>query len=245
MRNPWSKVLAWLALLVVAGCAGLFAYLAISRSFDKDGGPWVQVLVVVLGLGAAIAHFVATSPQTGRRGLLGLLEPRRIAVLFGAVIAGFGAVVLGLTLFDPPGAVEDRPRQIQEDAAAARKAAEEAASRLAPKPWRAFEEIDGLWGEAQYGCRVVYRFERQDKALTVTLVRKDPGMSDYRMTASLAQTGEGDRLDAVLRTSTAPDETDGQALVFTYFSDGAVKRLGWLNETRSRAETRLEWCGVA
>ena len=154
-------------------------------------------------------------------------------------------VVLGLTLFDPPGAVEDRPRQIQEDAAAARKAAEEAASRLAPKPWRALEEIDGLWGEAQYGCRVVYRFERQDRALTVTLVRKDPGMGDYRMTASLAQTGEGDRLDAVLRTSTAPDETDGQALVFTYFSDGAVKRLGWLNETRSRAETRLEWCGEA
>ena len=243
MKVSRSKPLAWAALVVVAGCAGLFAYLGVTRAVEKDGGPWVQVLVVVLGLGAAIAHFVVTSPQTGRRDLRGWLEPRRIAVLFGAVVAGFGAVAMGLTLFDPPNAVEDRPRQIQEDAAAARKAAEEAASRLAPKPWRAFDEIDGLWGEAQHNCRVVYQFAKRGHALTVTLVRKEPGMSDYRMTASLAQTGQGDRLDAVLRTSTAADEGHGQALVFTYFDDGAVKRLDWLNEDRPEKETKLDWCG--
>lgn len=116
--------------------------------------------------------------------------------------------------------------------------------QTAPKPWRAFDNIDGYWGEERYGCRVVYRIERREHALTVTLVRKEPDMTDYRMTASVAQVGRGDVLNATLRESTAPDEAYGQALVFTYFDDGAIKRLGWLNETRSNAETKLEWCGA-
>lgn len=116
--------------------------------------------------------------------------------------------------------------------------------QTAPKPWRAFDNIDGYWGEARHDCRVVYHFERRDHALRITLDRRETGMSDYRMTASIAQAGQGDVLNATLRESTAPDETYGQALVFTYFEDGAVKRLAWLNETRASAETKLEWCGA-
>lgn len=114
--------------------------------------------------------------------------------------------------------------------------------QTAPKPWRALANIDGYWGEERYDCRVVYHFERRDHGLTVTLVRKEPGMSDYKMTASITPSGQGDLLNATLRYSTMVDETYGQALVFTYFDDGAIKRLGWLNETRANAETKLESC---
>lgn len=115
---------------------------------------------------------------------------------------------------------------------------------VAPAEWRAFDSIDGYWGEELHDCRVVYRFERREHALTITRVRKEEGMGDYQMTASIAQSGQGDVLNATLRETTAGDEAYGQALVFRYFDDGAVKRLGWLNETRAGAETKLEWCGA-
>jgi hypothetical protein len=115
-----------------------------------------------------------------------------------------------------------------------------------PKPWRAFENIDGYWGEERHNCQVVYLIQRRDHALTVTLVRKEPDMGDYRMTASITRHGQGDVLNAVMRTSTEPDETDGQSLVFTYHSDGGqYQRLDWLNETRSNAGiVKLEPCGA-
>jgi len=115
--------------------------------------------------------------------------------------------------------------------------------QTAPKPWRAFENIDGYWGEEQYNCTVIYRFERRDHALTITLVRKEPDMSDYRMTASIIQGGQGDVLNATLRQSTAPRDKYGDALVFSYFDDGAIRRLGWLNERYPNTDTKLEWCG--
>jgi len=113
----------------------------------------------------------------------------------------------------------------------------------APKPWRGFENIDGWWGEEHGECKVVYRFERRDHGLVITLVRKEPAMADYRMTASITPHGQGDVVNAALRSSTSLDEGSGQALTFTYSDDGVTRRLDWLNETRTNAGAlKLEPC---
>lgn len=102
-------------------------------------------------------------------------------------------------------------------------------------PWRAFDNIEGYWGEANGGCAVIYRFEQRgaegDHSLLITRVLSDPGMGPYEMTADIAEPGEGDILRAELLTSNAPEETEGATLVFTYANNGSAESLVWDNRT--------------
>lgn len=252
----------WVAGVAVAALLiAILSWLVVGALVGRGVAIWGLLLSFAIIVLAALADWFTREDKSGATGWARLRSPRWLArlgmsIFFGLGMGLFAQQFVAPTEFDLVrkllGDLKAGQQSILAGQAVLRDGQAQADRKLdtvirqtAPRPWRAFDEIDGLWGEAQYDCRVVYRFERRDHALTVTLAKKDPGMSDYRMIASLAQTGQGDRLDAVLRSSTAEDETDGQALVFTYFDDGAVKRLAWLNETRSRVETRLEWCGEA
>jgi hypothetical protein len=74
-------------------------------------------------------------------------------------------------------------------------------------------------------------------------VRKEPGMSDYAMTAALVPGGEGDALNASIARSSDAGETEGQALIFTYSRAADEERLNWRNLTHvGYGGTKLERC---
>lgn len=237
----WSRVIGVLALAAVFAFAAVFVYRAVISSAGKEPDIWALLIIVATGVGVAICTVLVADIDKTKRGWRRWLTTKNIAILFLAVVAGGGAVPLIAAVFTPAPAVEDHPGQIRDTTLQTNAEVKKLVDRDAD--WPAFRNLQGYWGEERYGCRVVYHFERRDHGLTVTLVRKEPDMSDYTMTASITPSGHGDLLNATLRSSTMEDEKYGQALVFTYFDDGAIKRLGWLNETRSNAETKLEWCG--
>ncbi len=237
-----NRILWLVTLVAIIGLAAAFAWLASDVAEDKRGG-WVAIAVTLaVGIGAAISQYVV-APKTGG-------SPRRpfwmswkgLATLFLACVAGAGAMSLLLPLLDPPVATEDT---VVGDGDRTRaeigEAKEEIIAALSPAQRSVVRAIPGLWGEA--GCSVVYDFKVKDGGLTIERVRKEPGMSDYAMTAALVPGGEGDQLNASIARSSDAGETEGQALVFTYSRAADEERLNWRNLTHAGyGGTKLERC---
>ncbi len=250
MGDTMKSLKAWSWVPIVAAVAlviGILSWLVVGSLIGrKTAFGWLIVTFLVV-VAATLADWFTRDSKGEVRGWARLRNPNWLARLGMSVFFGLGAGLFVQQFIAPTdfdlirsdiGAVKVRQDETN-------RKLDEVVLNTNPKPWRAFDSITGYWGEEQRDCQVIYRFERRDHGLVVTLIRKEPNMSDYNMVASIAPNGGGDVLNATLRTSTAPDEEHGQALVFTYTEDGAVKRLDWLNEDRSSAgPTRLEACGA-
>lgn len=95
---------------------------------------------------------------------------------------------------------------------------------------RIVQKLPGQWGEA--GCGVIYRFQLIEGAVLIDLVRKQPGMADYSMAASITPGGANDEIHAVIERTTEPGEAQ-TPLVFTYVGTGGGERLTWLNRSQN------------
>lgn len=221
-RSIGRRIGSWAVIGVAAISAGIFAWLIFDTVFEKRSSPLAIPFLAVVAVGAVVATLI-TSRDTPVRGmpLSSWLEPKAIAAVFLAIVAGFSAVSLGLTVIEPRGAVESKPRAIETKVDRLLERTPEA-----PPPARIREKIVGVWGEP--GCAVTYRFSLKDKALTIDGERRPAGAPPWRLVAT--ETGsEGDVLHAV---GEAPAEAKGDAVTFTY-SVGGVERLTWDDQSGS------------
>ena len=234
----WAGILVLLALALIVG---VLTWLFVGSLFERGVALWGLVFVILVAAVAGAADWF-TRESHGIKGWARLREPRSLARMVMAVLFGLGMALFAQSFLDPK-----ETDVIKAGVGEANRKLDTVIARTGPKPWRAFEAIAGDWGEEGGGCRVVYRFTRQDHGLSVDLVKGAEGLGAYRMTASIIPGGEGDVLRATLRSSTETDEPSGQALLFTYSDDGGgYRRLDWLNESRSDAGAlKLEPCGVS
>lgn len=235
----WSKW-GWIVAVVAGAIIVGFLTWLVAGSVAARGVPiWTILLTVLVGVAFGFADWYARGRFKTGEGWRALKSRRWLAQLGMSIFFGLGAGLFVQQFIRPTEFDILKAGQAKAD-----RKLDTVIAQTAPKPWRAFDNLDGLWGEELGGCKVVYRFERRDHGLIVTLVRKEPDMADYRMTASLHPGGQGDVARATLKSSTASDETTGQTLVFTYANDGVTERLDWLNENRSNAGAlKLEPCG--
>lgn len=236
-----------LMLLALAVVAGTLTFLSVDSLFKRDVALWGLVATMLAGIAAGIFDWFTRETPAEIRGWSRFSNPRWLARLGMSILFGLGIALFAQSFVSPTdsdlirsdlGRVDARVQGIHRDTRTLLE-------RTTPAPWAVFENITGLWGEANGDCRVVYRFERIDHGLIVELASHEPDMADYRMTASIHTGGHGNALRATLRSSTAADERDGDGLLFAYFNDGLIERLDWLNETRSAAGLRetgeLHW----
>lgn len=214
------RILSWFAIVLVAVCAAVFTWLALSTVIDKKASLWGQAFMLMIGLGGVVATLVAGKSTPGRgMPLRAWLAPKPIAGLFLAIVAGFGTMSATLPLFEPRLVVESKAGAI-----------ESKIDRLLPQTGsdaRVAQKIAGAWGEA--GCAVTYRFALKEKALVVNAEKRPAGAPPWRLVASVTG-AKGDVLDAV---GEAPAEAKGKAVTFTYVFNGAIERLTWDDQSGS------------
>lgn len=228
----WSRKSGWIALGVAAGCALALSYLSAATAIETGKGPWVAALVFGLGLAAAAAAlFADNAAPVPSRHWTAWLKPRPIAILFLAVFAGFGAMTNALTLFQPRPAVESSPGAIENGVG--QILAEVKPPRITP---RIRQKLPGIWGET--GCRVTYRFDVREKAVTVVSLRRPSGTNPYRLVASIVSES-GDELNV---TGEEPEAARGMSATFTYRSNSVVERLTW-NDRAGSVPLELDRCG--
>lgn len=245
---------SWGLAALAAVIIGVLTWLVVGSLIARDVAWWGLGLVLIVAVAAVLAQWLTLGDKSGARGWARFKTPSGLARLGVSVFFGLGAGLF-VQQFISPTEFELTQKALQGLGADVRQVdakvgdvsakADVIIAQTAPRPWRAFDHVDGYWGEERRNCEAVYRFERRDHGLTVTLVKGAAILGDYRMTASIVPGGKDqDPLRATLRTSTEPDETHGQALVFTYHDDGGgYQRLDWLNESRSNAGVvKLEPC---
>lgn len=243
-----KRVSTWagaLVLLILAGIAAVLTWLVAGSLFNRDVAVWGLGFTVLVAVAAGLADYFTRENTGNVQGWARLTDRRSLARLGMAIFFGLSTALFAQSFIEPKETdiIRMGVDRVEKGVDAISDKTDTIIAQTAPKPWRAFDNIDGYWGEERGDCRVVYRFERRDHGLIVTLARREAGMSEYRMTAGIIPKGEGDILRATLRSSTAADERSGDALVFTYADDGVTKRLDWLNETRSEAGAlKLEPC---
>jgi len=242
MRKTVTGALWVVTLAAIIAAAATFCWLAIGVADDKDGGWLTVAATLAVGIGAAIAQYAVAPKAAGTIGRPFWFSWKGLATIFVACVAGAGAMSLMLPLLDPPVATE---KTVTQDGDRTRgevvQARDDILAALSPPQRAVVSAIAGRWGEA--GCAVVYEFKVQDGGLMIERVRKEPGMSDYAMTAALVPGGEGDQLNASIARSSDAGETEGQALIFTYSRAGAEERLNWRNLTHvGYGGTKLERC---
>lgn len=235
----------WLAFVSAVAIIGSITWFVVGQLVKRDIAWWGLALTLVVIIAATLSDWATRESKDNAKGWARFKSPNWLARLgmssfFGLSTGLFVQQFVAPTDFDLTqrvlGTIRSDLRQLNSKA-------DTIIAQTAPRPWRAFDNIDGLWGEQGQSCRVAYRFGRRDHGLTIVLERRQPGMRDYSMTASIAPDGRGDILRATLRSSTEPDEVSGQALIFSYTNDGVLEQLEWLNETRSAdGPLKLERC---
>lgn len=249
--KTWRWIVTTTAALIIGGITWLVVGQLVRREI-AFGGLVFTFLVIV---GATLADWFARDRKGGTTTWKErLTSPNWVARAGMSAFFGLGAGLFVQQFITPTdndifrGLLNDI-KAGQAETSAKLDTANETLRRVeeqtAAKPWRAFDNIAGYWGEERRNCQAVYRFERQGQGLTISVVKGAEILGNYRMTASITPGGQDDDpLRATLRSSTEADEVHGQALVFTYHDDGGgYRRLDWLNETRSDAGVlKLEPC---
>ena len=242
MRKTVTGALWVVTLATIIAAAATFCWLAIGVADDKDGGWFTVVATLAVGIGAAVAQYVLAPKPAGSMQRPFWFSWKGLATIFLACVAGAGAMSLILPLMDPAVATE---KTVAQDGDRTRvevaQARDDIIAALSPPQRAVASAIPGRWGEA--GCAVVYDFKVKDAGLMIERVRKQPGMSDYAMTAALVPGGTDDQLNASIARSSDAGETEGQALIFTYSRAAAEERLNWRNLTHAGyGGTKLERC---
>lgn len=212
------------ALVAIIAAVTTFGWMTINTAEAKAGGWVAAVVLVVLGVVAAISHFAMGSIDGQPRGLRYLITGRGLASFISAAIAGLAAMSLMFPLLDPPTATK---ADIDGARAAINSRLDEQLG-VVQSTRTVLIGLPGGWGED--GCLAVYRFQVKDGAVFVDLVEKDGEMSDYSMVASIVETNDAAMLHATIERSTESDEP-GDAVVFTYSQRGK-ERLTWLNRSQ-------------
>ena len=237
MRLFWVLTLA---AIVAAGAA--FCWLAVDTAQDKTGGWLTAAAIVVVGVAAGLCQYLLAPKGQGTSGRPYWTSWKGLATIFGACVAGAGAMSLLLPLLDPPVATE---RTVTQDGDKTRagiaEAKDEIINALSPPQRVVLDALPGQWGET--GCRVVYDLQVHDGGLVIRRIRKEAGMADYEMTSALAPGRTDDQVHASVASSSDEGETEGQALVFTYARAAGEERLNWRNLTHvGYGGTKLERC---
>ena len=190
----WSRRTGWRALAVAGACALALFLLVGSTAIETGKGLWVALLLFATGLLASISALFATQgAPVGAKRWTTWLQPRPIAILFGAIFVGFGAMTDALALFEPRPAVESEPGAIEQGVNAIRAAV--TPTRAAVPRIRL--KIVGIWGET--GCAVTYRFQISDRALSVDSVRHPAGTAAHHLIATIIR-ADGDVMDVTGET---------------------------------------------
>jgi len=230
-RSVGRRIGSWTVIGLAAIAAGVFAWLIFDTVFEKRSSPLAIPFLALIAIGAVIATLI-TGRDTPVRGmpLSSWLEPKAIASVFLAIVAGFSAVSLGLTVIEPRSAVESRPLAIESKVDTLLKR-----TPTAPPPARIREKIGGLWGEP--GCAVTYRFTLRDKALIVDGERRPAGEAPWTLVATVTS-AEGDVVNVV---GEQPARAKGSAAAFTYVTNGVTERLVW-DDQGDEVPVELERC---
>lgn len=243
-----KRLTFWGGLLVIVGLAVIAAVLTllfVGSLFKRDVALWGLIFTVGVAMAGGLADWLTRVDDSGAQGWSRLTNPRWLARLGMAVFFGLGVALFAQSFIAPT--EEDLIRtdigEVRTDVGEVGDKIDVVIAQTGPRPWRAFDNIDGLWGEE--GCHVAYRFDRTDHILKVDLVRREPGMSDYSMVATILPDGEGDVLNATVERSSEADER-GSSLVFTYMGGEAFERLNWRNKAHAEVGgLELDRCAAA
>jgi len=138
MPNIRPYILPVLAVALMIACATALTWIAFSSVVDKEAKAWALPLLGTVGFGAAISFAVY-----GKSPGFSWLSAKGLALLFGAVMAGFGAMsALGPNFF-PRTAVESDPGAIERGVEDIGDILRESAS---PDP--VLTRLSGRWGTA-------------------------------------------------------------------------------------------------
>ncbi|HTU11689.1 MAG TPA: hypothetical protein VMG08_12425 [Allosphingosinicella sp.] len=231
----WSKAARWALLGLALLAGGALLMLVNNTALDKDATLWARWLLLVVTLGAIVAA-LATSDYKLRKGgfVRSVIEPRNVALLFLAILGGFGAATDAVSLFLPRAATEpvagamfENVTATREDVKVTRRVVEELAGRAGDH--RILRKLPGRWGEIEPACGLVWNIEIRGEALIAEIVTRPPGVAPYTLTARITR-ARGDEMDIVGRE---PAAARGSAAHFRYQFDGVTERLTWDDERRA------------
>ena len=235
-RIPYlSSHARWALLALALLCGGALLLLVSATAFDKDSALWARWLLLLAMLGSIVAALATSDFRMRRDGLVrSILEPRNVAILFLAILTGFGAATDAVNLFLPRAAVEPEPYALYNTVAATRvdtSATRKAVERLAgeAEAARIREKLPGRWGEQEPACGLVWRMEIRGDALIAEIVRRPPGVEPYRFVGRITG-ARGDEMDV---TGEEPAQARGDNARFRYSFDGATERLVWDDQRRA------------
>lgn len=231
----WSKPVRWALLGLAILSGGALLMLVTNSALDKDASLWARWLLLIVTLGAIAAALVTSEFKKVRGGLpRSVIEPRNLAILYLAILLGFGVATDAVSLFLPRSATEpvagamfENVTATREDAKVTRRVVEQLAGRAADH--RILRGLPGRWGEGDPPCGLVWNIQIRGEALIAEIVTRPPGVAPYTLTARITRV-QGDEMDIVGRE---PAAARGSAGHFRYQFDGATERLTWDDERRA------------
>ncbi|HEU0098735.1 MAG TPA: hypothetical protein VFQ67_08150 [Allosphingosinicella sp.] len=207
--------------------------LVVTTATETGKGLAATFALIAVGVLAAAAALLASDAAPGLdRHWTAWLKPRPTAILFLALFAALGTMTDALSLLEPRPAVESSPGKIEDEVG-------KILARIPSSPGevpRVSRRLPGRWGEI--GCRVVYRFRINEKALLVDLVRRPPDVRYWQLVATITHE-EGDVMEV---RAEEPEAARGDAATFTYVTNGVTEHLIWDDQGGS-VPLKLDRCG--
>lgn len=214
----------WVSIVLImmtAACALVLAWLLYDTSLAKETALWGKAFLFGIGLLTAFAT-VAVSWQPGECTTLErIISPFGAGLILIAVFGAFGTMTSALSLFEPRAATTQDIEPIKESLSRIEQVLD---ARFPDRP-PIFGKIEGLWGEQEPECGLVWSIRLIEQggqaAIVAELVKRPPGVEPYRLLAEIVK-AEGWTMEI---TGVEPASAKGRAATFRL--DPAIGRLAW------------------